>query len=126
MVLPSDSLQLSDTADIALSLSEAAASTALTLQDQSDNRPLSHNKIHHPHTHHPLAPNPTLSIEGGAAGLADEDDSFVDLEAALQHADGDFLDEDEGEAVLRDDDRELERVFSVRYLLDILLCIGMH
>lgn len=90
------------TATVVPSLSEATASTAIMLQDQIENRPLSHNKIHHPHTHHASPSDPI------------EEHGLLELATGLVGMDGDSTDEDEGEAVLRDDDRELERVFAVR------------
>lgn len=101
------------------SLSDATASTALTLHDQIENRPLSHNKIHHPHTHHPYASDPasntkeeSITVESGEGS----DDPFIDLEAGVLSGDEvEESDEEEGEAVLRNDDRELERVFAVRF-----------
>lgn len=92
------------TPTIVHSLSEATASTAIILHDQIENRPLSHNKVHHPHTHR----TSTAAIEG---------ESFLDLEVG--HIEGESTDEDEGEVVLRDDDRELERVFAVSSPLDL-------
>lgn len=107
---------LPDSTVISPSLSEAAASAAITIHDQIENRPLSKQKAAHPahpHPHHPPMP-PTA-------------ETMIDLDAldgTEKHEDEESEDEGEREAVLKDDDRELDRVFDVSWSWEVTIGQG--
>ncbi|KAL8292868.1 hypothetical protein RQP46_000562 [Phenoliferia psychrophenolica] len=86
--------QLPDSTMLSPSMSEAEASTALTIQDQIDSRPLSHRgAVVHPPSASPSAEPVDLEALDGE----EEDDEEVQVQ----------------EAVLKDDDRELDRVLEI-------------
>jgi hypothetical protein len=101
------------------SLSEASTAAALTIHDVIEARPLEKAQKEadelHQQQHAQLHPSPSLS-----GSNANESNGILEIEAAVKEAEAEAEEEYEEEAVLNDDDRELDRVFDVRFRLSPL------